>query len=152
MARVAVAERLEQIVAAARVAWPGVVVAPEPFLAHLCRHAPPGGPTLAELGRMHTSDLYLACACARGDAVAIARFERRLLPRVDKAVARIDAAPTFIDDVREELRCRLLVGPTPRIADYAGSGALESWLCVAAMRVALNLRRGRRAARTAQQA
>src|SRR6516162_686902 len=97
------AEELDQILAAARAAWPGVVVPDEVFLAHLRRHAPVE----------HGTDLYLACACARGDTAAIALLDRRLLPRIDKAVARIDPSPTLIDDVRQEVRCRLLVGPSP---------------------------------------
>jgi RNA polymerase sigma-70 factor (ECF subfamily) len=61
---------------------------------------------------------------------------------VTRAVARIDASPAFAALVAQELRTRLLVGERPRIAEYAGRGPLAGWLRTAAVRIALNLRRG----------
>lgn len=87
------------------------------------------------------SELALAQACARGEPDALGRLEREYLPRVRVAVERLDARPAFVDDALQALRQKLLVGPAPRIAEYAGTGPLVSWLRAAAVRTALNLKR-----------
>jgi RNA polymerase sigma-70 factor (ECF subfamily) len=125
-----------EIVSAGRAALPEVVV-DEPELA---RH-------LEALGGVddlrHAADLYLACACALGHPQALAAFERTQLSRVPSYVARVDATPSFADEVTQLVRTRLLVaepGRRPRIADYSARGALGGWVRVAALRVALDLR------------
>ncbi|MBL8914683.1 MAG: sigma-70 family RNA polymerase sigma factor [Archangium sp.] len=85
-------------------------------------------------------DLELARKLAAGDALAMARFEREVLPKIDAVVAKIDASPVFLDEVKQVLRERLFV--TPRsIGDYSGQGPLIAWLRTAAGRIALNLLR-----------
>lgn len=86
-------------------------------------------------------ELELARACARGEPAALRALEEQFLPRVRVAVERVDASPAFVDDALQALRQKLLVGPSPRIADFAGSGPLLSWLRAAAVRTALNARR-----------
>ena len=59
-------------------------------------------------------------------------------------VRRVGDGDQFVGDVRQALRTRLLVaapGGAPRIADYAGRGPLGAWVRVAAVRVAIDLRR-----------
>ena len=76
------------------------------------------------------SDLYLACACARGDAVAIRAF--------DALLAKVLSS----DEVRQRVREKLFVaepGQRPKIAEYAGRGPLRTWLRIAATRVALDV-------------
>jgi RNA polymerase sigma-70 factor (ECF subfamily) len=46
-----------------------------------------------------------------------------------------------VDEVTQALRVDLLIGEPPRIADYAGTGALVAWLRVTATRRALRLLR-----------
>lgn len=87
------------------------------------------------------SELFLAQACARGEPAALGRLEREYFPRVRVAVERLDARPAFVDDALQALREKLLVGRAPRIAEYAGTGPLVSWLRAAAVRTALNLKR-----------
>ena len=85
----------------------------------------------------------IAC-CASGLRAALEGFEARFLSQVPSFVARIDSSAAFADEVKQELRTRLLVGSdgrSPRIADYTGAGPLARWLQVAALRTALNLRR-----------
>jgi RNA polymerase sigma-70 factor (ECF subfamily) len=136
--------------AEARGAWPKVLVEPTRFAAWVGAHIPAGGDEAA-LERVHTSDLYLACACADGDPRALAAFEQAFLSQVPAYIARVDRSPQLADDVRQALRERLLLGGPdvrPRIAEYAGNGALGAWVRVAATRLALNQRRGEaRAAR-----
>jgi RNA polymerase sigma-70 factor (ECF subfamily) len=63
---------------------------------------------------------------------------------VDAFVARVDASPHFAADVRHELRDRLLVaapGALPKIAHYSGRGPLAAWVRIAAVRLAIDLKR-----------
>lgn len=91
------------------------------------------------------ADKELALACARADASALARFEQQCLPLARQAIARIDAAPSFVDEVMQSLRERLLcpspTGGPPRIGSYQGRGSLSSWVRAAALRLALNHKR-----------
>jgi RNA polymerase sigma-70 factor, ECF subfamily len=92
----------------------------------------------------HSADLLLASACARGEADAIARFEREFLGNVPAFVAHISTDPVFLDDLLQRLRVRLFValpGKASRIADYQGRGPLGGWLRVTAVRAALDLKR-----------
>jgi RNA polymerase sigma-70 factor (ECF subfamily) len=79
--------------------------------------------------------LYLACACARGDAEAVAQLDRRYL-RDAPYLRRFGDHRGFVDDVLQDLRERLFV--EKRIADYSGRGSLEGWLRVAAVRLAID--------------
>jgi RNA polymerase sigma-70 factor (ECF subfamily) len=106
---------------------------------HFARHAREGVPPARE----HAADLGLAFACANGDAAAQRQLDAILTASVARAVARIDPSPAFADVVAQELRSRLLLGASPKIADYAARGSLAGWLRSAATRSALNLRRGR---------
>jgi RNA polymerase sigma-70 factor (ECF subfamily) len=101
----------------------------------------------------HAADLALARAAAAGDAAAI-RAVDDLLGEVAPAVRRIDASAGFVDEVRQALRVRLLVGEggePPRIAGYGGRGPLRAWLRIAAVRTALNLKRPARRETSAEE-
>ena len=89
----------------------------------------------------HATDIYLACACAGGDRTAIGLLEQRYMAPVRGSVARYHASPDFVDDVLQELRGKLLLPPSPRIARYGGRGPLGAWVRVAASRVAIDLLR-----------
>ena len=131
------ADAVSRAAAEARAKWPGVHVGDAEFLAWIAERCPDGEDANAAIERMHTEDLYLACACARADPAAIAVFERDVLPAARPAVARID--PSAIDDVLAEVRVRLLVdgeSGTARIRSYIGRGPLTSFVQVAAMRLA----------------
>lgn len=140
--------RLEAAVAraasAGRARWPGVAVTDTELLTWLAERCPDGSDPVEALASMHTDDLYLACACARGDARAIALFESEILPAARPAIARIDSDPEAISETIAELRVRLLVdgeaGPA-RIRSYIGRGPLTSWVQVAAMRLAYSAKR-----------
>jgi RNA polymerase sigma-70 factor (ECF subfamily) len=93
----------------------------------------------------HLADLFLAWAVSQGDAAALRRFDQDVRSEIEAAARRIDRAPAFVDDVRQSLHVRLLVAPEgggrPRITEYAGRGPLRAWIGVAALRIALNLKR-----------
>jgi RNA polymerase sigma-70 factor, ECF subfamily len=111
-----------------RAAWPEVTLAAEDFVAHLARHYSP---------ELNVVELYLACACGRGDARAIAAFDRSYLTDVARAVRQVDSADP--DDVLQRVREQLFVraDPEPLIARYAGRGSLRGWVRSIAVRTAL---------------
>jgi RNA polymerase sigma-70 factor (ECF subfamily) len=142
-----VEELLREHLARAREAWPDFELAPAAFLAHLAeRVAAPS--ELVALRDLRASDLYVACACARGDERAIVAFERTYFGEVDAAAARLRAGATIADEVKQTLRRALFVaepGRAPAIRDYAGRGDLRGWVRISALREAQRLlKRARR--------
>jgi RNA polymerase sigma-70 factor len=83
--------------------------------------------------------VYLAAGCLANAPAALAILDREILAQVPGWVSHMGRSPAFGDEVRQRLAERLLVGESPRLADYAGRGALAKWARVAATRVALNL-------------
>jgi RNA polymerase sigma-70 factor (ECF subfamily) len=117
------------------------------FTAHLLERVPPQGGGSVSLdhseavAHLRASDLFLACACAKGDPRALKHFEAHFMNSVDAALARMRLSPHTVEEIKQEVRQRLLVGERgqcPRIADYSGEGALRSWVYAAAVRTALN--------------
>jgi RNA polymerase sigma-70 factor, ECF subfamily len=140
----ALGQSLAEIVAEARAAWPGIEIDAADFVAHLATRWSAVDVVRKEgsRGPLRASDLYLACACALGDARAIALFEETYIAGVDRALARLRLPAAAIDETKQRLRARLLV---PRghaaghIADYLGTGDLAAWVRAAAIRVALRV-------------
>lgn len=114
-------------------AWPTVALPRERFDAHVEAGDVAGG-ALTE----HGPDLYLAAACAAGDSAAIKLFDDTFMPLVPSYVARLAPTPETLDEIRQQVRIRLLTGPAPKIAQFTGSGPLGAWVRVATLRVALN--------------
>jgi RNA polymerase sigma-70 factor (ECF subfamily) len=124
--------------AEARLTWPGVEVPDEVFADYVARRTDDAG------GGTHLGDLYLACACARGDAPAIAAFDRVFLEPLAHIVARAGADAHVGAEVTQVLRERLLVATgdrPPRITEYSGQGSLAAWLRVGAVREVSKVRR-----------
>lgn len=128
----------------ARAPWPGVVLSADQFLFYVAERIAPDAEVLTVLADLHVGDLYLACACVKGDPRALAAFERHFISRVSAYLARADVLPAFTDEVKQALRARLLVadkGLLPRLGGYAGRGPLGAWLWMSTTRVAVDLRR-----------
>jgi RNA polymerase sigma-70 factor (ECF subfamily) len=136
-------EALNVSLKAAQQAWPSVALDVDAFVAYLADRMPRDGKVTEFLRTLHIADLYLACGCASQLPAAIAAFERTHLAPVAAIIRRIDSSSDFVDEVRQRLRERLLVGTHRRISDYAGTGPLAAWVGVAATRLALNTRRER---------
>jgi RNA polymerase sigma-70 factor, ECF subfamily len=101
----------------------------------LSQHGAPG------VEELHVGDLFLAFQALHRNPLALARLEA-LLREATRAIARINPEPTFVDEALQQLRTALLVparGAAPKLAGYAGRGALRSWVKTAAMGTALNL-------------
>src|SRR5262245_38057628 len=122
--------------------WPGVSVESEHFAAFVtARWADVTDPT--ELAQIRCDLLYLTCACAAGDPVALAAFERAYGPVIAGALARMASAVSDPDEITQRVRERLFVGDAetpPRIAEYTGRGELGGWVRAVAVRTALNYR------------
>lgn len=124
--------------------WPSVHVEAAAWARYLGERVPEAEDLLTALARVETDDLYLACACAAGDAVALSVFDAELLPTVEGAVRRIGRSEEFVSEIQQRLRHRLFVQDDKerlRILDYTGQGALRNWLRAAAVRLALNLKK-----------
>ncbi|MGZ6143108.1 MAG: RNA polymerase subunit sigma-70 [Myxococcales bacterium] len=134
-------DRDDTLVDRARAAHPRLRVDPSAFAEHLAGCAPEAVGASA----LNVEDLYLAFAAGNGEPRALAVIEERYLARMGRFVAHLGKQPSFVDEVRQHLRERLLVGGgdegsrTPKILDYSGRGSLGAWLRVAATRQALDL-------------
>lgn len=118
--------------------WPGVGCDANDLLAHTQRLQIP----LDDLERFG-DELHLACACLCGDQAASRVLERDYVRRVGPTLSRLGGDQSFIDEVSQLLRERILMPPEPRLATYAAKGALLAWLRPVARRIGLALRRQR---------
>lgn len=103
-----------------------------------------GPATLAQLERIQAADLYLACALAAKDHRAVELSESELMTAVRQSAGRVDSTRSFVDEVSQRVRDRLLVGDgetPPAITQYRGSGPLGRWVRVVASRIALDIKR-----------
>jgi RNA polymerase sigma-70 factor (ECF subfamily) len=134
---------LRDVIGAVRRSFPTFHVPPAAFLAYLRERLPADEPPPIALLRMHTSDLYLACACAHSHPAAIAAFEAHCLAPLDRALGKIGIGADAVAEVKQEIRYRVLVGEGRRaeIVDFSGRGDLRGWVRVMAMRQALRRRR-----------
>ena len=134
-------------VAAGQGTWPEVALDPLDFVAHLAARVPDAPDLAVAVAGIHAADLYLACACARGEPRALAGFDERFLAAIGRSWRSRHPLADFADEVRQLLRVKLLVsdgdGP-PRIAGYSGRGPLAAWVRMAATRLGLDLRRRER--------
>jgi RNA polymerase sigma-70 factor (ECF subfamily) len=127
-------ELLREHYAAGQAQWASVSLTPEDFVRHLARHLPEG--SLEALRQLQAADLYLACACAKGDRQALLAFEQHVLQRVPARLGQLP--PATVDEVLQVLRQRLLLGrgeAPPKIADYSGRGPLLAWVRIIASRI-----------------
>jgi len=132
--------RLFALVDAARAAVSDVDIDPAIFAAHLAARLDPTGST-DQLEALRPEDLWLACACERGDAAALLAFDRRFGRDIDLAIARA-GRDRFREDMRQAVRAKLFVATAEapaKIAAYGGKGALRSWVRVTAVRTMLDL-------------
>jgi RNA polymerase sigma-70 factor, ECF subfamily len=130
-----------------RAAWPELVVDDGRFGQFVAARIGGHDGESVAAGDLYVEDLYLACACLDGLPRALAAFDACHLATVPRHLTRIDRSPSFADEVCQRLRERLFVADgaePPRMAAYSGRGPLGVWVKVAAVRLALNLRRNQR--------
>lgn len=132
-------DQLSTDFAEAQRAWPGLALSLEGFTAHLARA---GVSMPLPAGR--AADLFIAAACAAGDQVAIRRFEAQYLGGIEGHVARYGVRGELLEELRQQVRIRMLVGPEPLIGRYRASGPLGAWVRVIVVRTAIALGEGTR--------
>ena len=136
-------ELLRTALEKARAAWPALSVTDRQFIEYLAERMPPNGGLAQWLGALQAADLYLCCACVAGDTSALETFETKVLPQVLQAITSVNSEASFVAEVQQQVRRKLLVPEQSpaRIGEYAGLGPLVHWLRAVAVRTALNLRR-----------
>ena len=135
---------LEAVLIRAHNAWPGVHVDSDTFVRYVGARLPRDRDPVEALGAVSTDGLYAACACAAGDAGAIAAVEDALFGVCDVLLARYSNDTAFGQEVKQRVREKLFVaGPNqrPRIAEYSGRGDLRTFVRVALAHEAISLRR-----------
>jgi RNA polymerase sigma-70 factor (ECF subfamily) len=140
----ALEQELAMVIARARKEWPGIDVPDERYLAYLGERIDPRGDRPAALRKMHTSDLYLTCACVAGDESAVVAFDTAYLGRIDASLSRMKLPPSALEEAKQVLRHTLFVGregKPPKIGEYRGLGELKTWVRAAAVRASFRVMR-----------
>jgi len=130
-------DRMERLrcYAAARARWPDVSLGLEEFRGHVARLRLDEAALAAR-----ADDVYIVAAVLAGTPNAPTRFEEYLAAAA-KVARRVDRAPDFIDELKQELRVNLLTGGECKLRSYLATGPLLDWLRVVAVRLALNMKR-----------
>jgi RNA polymerase sigma-70 factor (ECF subfamily) len=136
-----VRESVAALVARAAGEWLGLAVADDAVLAAIEDKLPAGVALDEALARLDIAEIYIACACATGANEALAAFEARYFPEIDRVVARMRLPATARDELRQELRHKLFLGSPPPILKYAGAGTLGALIRVASTRAAISAAR-----------
>jgi RNA polymerase sigma-70 factor len=89
--------------------------------------------------------LYLCLACSLGRDDAYHLVERRHLSALRTFLSGFDAREDVVDELLQQVRYRLLVGPNAKIRGYRGEGPLDAWLRRIARSVAVDFLRSRAA-------
>jgi RNA polymerase sigma-70 factor (ECF subfamily) len=128
----------------AHAAWPDVVLDEQAFVDGQLARLPPDASAEQALA-LHAADLWLATACGNGDPVALAHFNDRFVAALNGVLNALGLSGDQIDEVKQELRAKLLVsdGEPPRILDFSGRADLRTWLRTTATRLAIDLLRRR---------
>lgn len=112
--------------------YPGIALRQEEFLEHV--------ESLGE-GVGDDPDLFLAAACLHGTPGALEELERSVWSQVPLYVASLRLPGDALEELRQELRARVLVGSEgapARLTHYLGQGPLGAWVRVAALRLGLD--------------
>ena len=120
----------------ARTRWPDVAFDAAAIAALLAERGLDAPPPYAV-------DLVLACACVAGDAPAQRVFFAEMFDRVERVLARLGMSAADMDDIKQEVRSKLLLGAR-KLAQYQGTGPLAQWVASVAGREALMLLRRRK--------
>lgn len=98
------------------------------------------------LRTLHAGDLWIAFGCVTRHPSALEAFEVKFGGEIKNALRR-SFEVSLAEDAELKLRDKLLLvgeDESPRLASYAGRGALGAWLRAAAIRTAIDLMRTRR--------
>ena len=140
--------QLVAMLASARSRWPDFIIPPEIFVAYVAARLPTDREPVEGLAIVNGDDLYLACACTRGDRAAIGAFDAVFVSEIGLALARMRLSAASVDEVKQLVRQKLFVaepGAVGKISDYSGRSGLRRWVRSVAVRTGLNfMRKGKR--------
>ena len=128
---------LDEAVAAARKAWPHVQADVIAWIRALAALSSNPFDAARPLGAVVVEDHYLAFACANGDPAAVAACDAILVREAGFAADGTRMHASVRDEATQIVREAMFVARgdrPPAIADYAGRGALRSWLRVSVSR------------------
>lgn len=131
------AATVEAVAGRARKRWPSVAFRDDQFAQHVAQ-LDETGTDLERFGE----ELALACACCNFDGEAHRILDREYVARATAVLARFRPSDDFVQEASQELRHRLLLPPTPRLAKYTGTGPLLGWTRMVQLRIALDMKRG----------
>ncbi len=123
---------------------PGIVLEHEAFILHIAVLVGDCTDVLRGLEALHIEDLYLACAAAKGDSSAVTLVDERGQQQALNASRKFGESGVVAEEIAQSMRHHLLFaskGAPPRIASYAGRGALDGWLRVSATRLLLSAKK-----------
>ncbi|MCB9556710.1 MAG: hypothetical protein H6707_11450 [Deltaproteobacteria bacterium] len=146
---------LVQTISAARETWADVTLTAEAFVDHLAEVLNREENRDVLIDQLHTADLYLACACATGDAKAITVCDAAHREELKRALARLSLNAATVDDVLQAMREELFVGGEqrpPYISAFSGRGRLGGWMRVIVVRLALKTFRSKKRQHTLKEA
>lgn len=129
--------RLCAAVTAARAAHPGVELDADRFAAFVAEKVPADTELITGLDALRLDALWLTRAAIDGDARALATLDA-MVGGLAAPLVRFRRGPTFVDDIQQLVRERLLTGASPRLLEYGGRGELGAWLRAIALRIAID--------------
>src|SRR5262249_47960690 len=98
---------LGHAIATAREVWPAAQLPDVELIASLAERTPSDLTLRQAVERQRVSDVLIACACARGDAAAIAALDARYLAGLPLALRRTSDSDARIADALQNLRVKL---------------------------------------------
>jgi len=116
-----------------RRAWPGLNLDQDLYARRLSTEI-----AAADLAR-RAEDIYLALACVWGNPCAHRLFDDCFLSQVPAFVRPFHLAPHLVDEVRQRVRIKQLLGAQPGLSQYRGRGPLAAWVRTIAVRVACDV-------------
>lgn len=136
-------DALTAALAAGHRRWPTVHIPEDVYHAYVLEHVG-DPPSAAAIDEIKHDELYLCCACATGNAMAVMALEQHYLSKVVGSIVKLRLGSATTDELMQQLRLELYAGrqgKVPKIRTYAGQGSLEGWLRVIALRAGLNRKR-----------
>lgn len=128
---------LDELLVAARQAWPTATVDRVAWLRLLAPLAPSPLDVANPQGGLHATDHYLAFACGNGDPAAVGACDTILVREAGFAATGTRMHESIRDEAIQIVREALLsprMDRPPAITDYAARGPLRAWLRVAVSR------------------
>lgn len=94
-----------------------------------------------DAGARPTADDYVRLTCLAGRPGAARVLDRDYIEPLRRRLAKVCLKPEVTDAALQELREKLLLPPTPRLASYRPTGDFRVWLRVVAVRIAIDVTR-----------